>query len=195
MENWICTLLYSRFCVILLIEKFPITSLWNQSSTLSGLNQYSECCCVNENLIEIDSNMSLDLIFRRSLIQSFCRRCVKCILFKTYSLAQQISPLPKYRLAPQRSFAITGLDCVEAPLIRAHKVISLQKALNIFVCMVARVQLEVVSDLVTTTFLATHKLQRAVTHIPSPERNHVAIFEKFSTLSQANDYDSYLSHS
>ena len=101
------------------------------------------------------------IVHARSRIQSVVSQCIRCVRFRRLSSHQQMASLPAARVTPSRPFASTGLDYAGPFHLRTskepgHK--TFKGYVAIIVCMATpAIQLEVVSDCTTRSFLAAFR--------------------------------------
>ncbi|HGJ5890207.1 MAG TPA: DUF1759 domain-containing protein [Arsenophonus apicola] len=97
----------------------------------------------------------------RNLIKQITRRCLRCLRFRGATGQQQLGELPAARLEPSKPFLRSGVDYAGPIMVRTtkgrgHK--AYKGYLAVFVCLCTKaVHLEVVSDLTSTTFIASFR--------------------------------------
>ncbi|XP_008206110.1 uncharacterized protein LOC103316095 [Nasonia vitripennis] len=139
---------------VILPSKHHVTDLLIWKAHLTSLHG-------GPSLVQSQLSRQYWILRGRNFIRGVVRRCVKCARHRAATHTQQMAPLPAARTRPARPFSFTGVDYAGPFLIksspgRGQK--SYKGYVAVFVCMVVKaVHLEVVSDYISTAFLAAFR--------------------------------------
>lgn len=101
------------------------------------------------------------IISMRNAVRQETHRCIKCFRFKAVKCEQLMGNLPKPRVAIDRAFTHTGVDCAGPIDIRMSKgrgAKSHKGYIALFVCLCTKaVHIEAISDMSTPAFLAAYR--------------------------------------